>query len=173
MSSVRSFVPSDAPGVAAVQVRNYRHDYAPLCPPGFWDGVGVEEQTGDWMTWLTDHPADVLLVARDGREVVGYVLARVHPFHGADAEVLALHVRPESRGHGHGAALLRAAVEALRGRGARSVGLGTLEGNPVRAWYAALGGQEVAVVEQDADGWPLREVVFVWPDTDALLDALR
>ena len=172
VSTVRPFTPSDAPAVAVVQVGNYRHDYAPLFPPGYWAGVSVEEQTADWLLWPRDHPDDVLLVAEDAGEVVGYILARVHPYHGAEAEVMALHVRPQARGRGHGRALFSAAVGVLGAAGAGSVGLSTLEGNPIRAWYAALGGEQVAVQEDDLDGWPVREVVYVWPDVEALRQAL-
>ncbi|WP_309572843.1 hypothetical protein [Deinococcus sp.] len=52
------------------------------------------------------------------------------------------------------------------------MGLSTLEGNPIRAWYAALGGQEVAVLTDDLDGWPVREVVLVWPNIGTLVNAL-
>lgn len=170
MSSVRPFTVADAPAVAAVQVGTRRLDHAPHVPPGFWDGVTVEAQTGDWRPWPAQYPDDLLLVAEDAGEIAGYVLARCGPSHGTDAEVMALPVRPASRGQGHGRALLRAAVEDVQAAGARSVGLATLEGNPVRAWYGVLGGREVATREDDVDGWPVREVV--WPDPGALLAAL-
>ncbi|WP_102126448.1 GNAT family N-acetyltransferase [Deinococcus planocerae] len=170
--SIRPATPADAPTLAHVQVTNYRTAYAHHFPPGFWDGVTEEEQTGDWLEWPNRHPEDALLVARAQGDVVGYVLARRHPYHGAEGAVLALHVLPEERGQGYGAALLRSAVEALWERGARSVGLSTLEGNPVRAWYTALGGQEVATLEQDIDGWVVRETVYLWPDVRVLLEHL-
>ncbi|MCP2014753.1 ribosomal protein S18 acetylase RimI-like enzyme [Deinococcus sp. HSC-46F16] len=171
-ASIRAATTTDAPALACVQVTSYRTAYAPHFPPGSWDGVTVEEQAADWQLWPQEHPDDVLLVAEAGGEVVGYVLARLCPFHGAEGEVLALHVLPRAQGQGHGAALLRAGVTALRGQGAGSVGLSTLEGNPIRAWYAALGGQEVTTLTQDVDGWEVRETVYVWPDAQALLNRL-
>lgn len=169
---IRPAAPADAPALARVQVTSYRTAYAPHFPPGFWDGVTEEEQTGDWLEWPNQHPDDVLLVAEVGGRVAGYLLARAHPYHGAEGEVLALHVLPGERGRGHGAALLRAGVEALRARGARSVGLSTLEENPIRAWYAALGRQEITTLKQDIGGWEVRETVYLWPDVKTLLERL-
>lgn len=175
--TLRPATPADAPALARVQVTSYRTAYAPPKtdghrPPGFWDGVTEEEQTADWLAWPQEHPDDVLLAAEVGGHVVGYALARVHPYHGAGGEVVALHVLPEVRGRGYGAALLRAAAGALQDRGVSSVGLSTLEGNPVRAWYAALGGREVATLRQEFGGWEVREVVYLWPDVRRLLDRL-
>ncbi|MBZ9715954.1 GNAT family N-acetyltransferase [Deinococcus multiflagellatus] len=171
--SPRPFQSTDAPGVAAVQVGNYQHDYAPFFPPGFWDGVTVEEQTGDWQAWLNEHPGDVLLVQPEGEAIAGYVLARLSPFHGTDAEVMALHVRPGSRGRGCGAALLRAALLALQARGAQSVGLSTLEAHTSRAWYERLGGQRGEPPTQTYGDHVVREVVFVWPELNALVERLE
>ncbi|WP_198170377.1 GNAT family N-acetyltransferase [Deinococcus arboris] len=167
------FQAADAPGVAAVQVGNYHHDYAPFFPPGFWDGVTVEEQTSDWQAWLAQHPDDMLLVAHEGEEVAGYVLARRHPFHGTDAEIMALHVRAASRGRGYGTALLRAALLALQAKGAQSVGLSTLEAHTSRAWYERLGGQLGNVLTQTYGDHLVREVVFSWPAIRALLTHLE
>lgn len=106
-------------------------------------------------------------------DVVGYVLARRHDFHGADGEVMAMHVLPEHRGRGHGRELLAAAVRELQSSGCSSVGLSTLEANPIREWYEALGGEPVNVTQDDIDGWIVREVVYRWDNPAQLLSRLR
>ncbi|WP_309572844.1 hypothetical protein [Deinococcus sp.] len=98
MSSVRPCTYAGASAVAAVQFGNVHHDDAPFFPPGDWEGMTVEEQTGDWEGWLPDHPADVLLVAENAGGVVGYVLARVHPYHGAAVEVITCTSAPSRAG---------------------------------------------------------------------------
>lgn len=131
---VRAATPADAGGLARVQAAA-----APDAP------------VDDWLTWTRRHPDDLLFVAEtygqgaDG--VSGYALARPHPFHGADAEVLALHVLPARRGRGVGTALLRRVLEELADGGARSVGCRFPAGH---AGGVAFGGEALG------DG------VFVW-----------
>lgn len=172
--TVRLATIADAAAVAKVQVTSYRTAYAPYFPPGYWDGVNEEEQTADWQEWPLQHPDDIWLAATENATVVGYVLARFGVYYGADGEVLALHVLPEHRNRGLGGRLLAAAVQGLMGCGCRSVGLSTLAGNPIRSWYEALGGVQVATTLDDAgEGWTVREVVFTWDDAAGLLVATR
>ncbi|MCB9665935.1 MAG: ribosomal protein S18-alanine N-acetyltransferase [Alphaproteobacteria bacterium] len=87
-----------------------------------------------------DAPHAVALVARDGNEVVGHLLATAVADEG---EVLTVAVRPAARRRGLARALLDAAEEAWRARGVRSAWLEVHERNgPARALYASLGWTE-------------------------------
>ncbi|MGW2643793.1 N-acetyltransferase family protein [Streptomyces sp. NPDC001393] len=87
-------------------------------------------------------PEDYLVAEADGR-VVGYVrICRPTPL-ASNAHVLQIQglvVAEEARGLGLGRALIRAAVDAARGRGARRLSLRVLGHNaPARALYESEG----------------------------------
>lgn len=166
---------ADCAGIAAVQLRSYRTAYASFFPPSYFAGFSQAEQEQEWRELLGAQPVAELLVALDPREeVIGYVLAHIQEtgFPGYGAEVIALHVRQEWKGHGVGGALLGAAVSRLRARGCNAAMLWTLQGNPARAWYERLGGQLLGEKRYDVDGWEITEVAYGWPDLAALLSRL-
>jgi GNAT superfamily N-acetyltransferase len=124
-----------------------------------------------WGNWPLEHPDDVLLVScpRTGAGgPVGFVLARCEPWHGMDAQVRALLVLPDHRRQGHGRALLHAAVTELWARGCSSLGLATLDDDPVRAWYDLIGGVPVADQIEVVEGRRLRRIVYRWEDASEL-----
>jgi ribosomal protein S18 acetylase RimI-like enzyme len=89
------------------------------------------------------HPASDLLVAELDGEVVGYVrVARPTPL-AVNAHVLQIQglvLAERARGRGLGKALMRAAEDEARRRGARRLTLRVLGHNaPARALYASLG----------------------------------
>ncbi len=63
-------------------------------------------------------PGVWLLLARTGDATTGFALTRAIA---GDAELLLLAVRPDARGQGIGRALLRAAIEGARSRGAQQI----------------------------------------------------
>ncbi|MFF7973822.1 GNAT family N-acetyltransferase [Streptomyces sp. NPDC007905] len=87
-------------------------------------------------------PQDYLVAVLD-RRVVGYIrLVRVSalPAHAHVRQIQGLVVSDEARGKGVGRALVRAAIEEARGRGARRLTLRVLGHNtPARALYESEG----------------------------------
>ena len=109
----------------------------------------------EWEKTVADHaPPNVLLVAVDGRDVVGFTAA--HPREG---ELFLLFVHPEHAGRGVGRALLAAAHEALRAAGCREAFLYTHQENArALAVYEAAGyRRDGSVRESDFRGIHLRE----------------
>ncbi|GHH16053.1 GNAT family N-acetyltransferase [Streptomyces rubradiris] len=89
------------------------------------------------------HPPEDFLVAEDGGRLLGYVrLARPTPL-ASNAHVLQIQgfaVAGEARGRGVGRALIRAAVDTARERGARRLTLRVLGHNtPARTLYESEG----------------------------------
>ena len=97
-------------------------------------------QRRDQYASLFDKPDTLLLLARDGDELIGYALAHVLPVGetwvpdtwrtGARiAEIESLAVTAERRGEGIGSALMDAVERELAARGLDDVILGVLPGN--------------------------------------------
>ena len=155
----------DAAGVrAAVQVRRFEAHEGPLyralrlraladAPEAFCSTL-AEAQTrtdNDW-TWLLNLGAtsgrDRPLVAEIGGTAAGMAWAKVDAADPALVNLFQVWVAPEARGHGVAAALLGAALDWARARGARAMQLGVVCGNDAarrlyeRAGFCAIGEPE-------------------------------
>lgn len=87
-------------------------------------------------------PFGALLIAREGRDVVGCVALR--PLDGGIGEMKRLYVRPAWRGSGLGGALVGAVIEAARRAGHRELRLDTLAHmTAAQALYRRLGFFEI------------------------------
>ena len=120
-------------------------------PAGAGDAVAIAAlDAATWSFDVTPSPRssvpssiDGMLVAEDGGEIVGYVaVGRATRLesnrHVADIRGLA--VAPDHQGRGLGRALVRAALDAARERGARKVTLRVLGPNTAaRALYESCG----------------------------------
>jgi ribosomal protein S18 acetylase RimI-like enzyme len=118
--SVRTAWPTDAPAVAAVQVRAWRDSYADLLPAAVLDTLDVDAIGAQWRRSL-DKPGDArnrVLVALDRASVRGFAVTGPSPDPDADpvadGELVELLVDPDARGAGHGSRLLQAGADTLR-----------------------------------------------------------
>jgi GNAT superfamily N-acetyltransferase len=118
--SVRVGWADDAPGIAAVQVRAWRHQYVDLLPAEVLDTLDVEGFAAAWKTSL-NAPKDArqrVLVALERNTVRGFAVAGPAADPDADpiayGEVAELTVDPEHTRHGHGSRLLQACADTLR-----------------------------------------------------------
>jgi GNAT superfamily N-acetyltransferase len=118
--SVRVGWPDDAPGMAAVQVRAWRREYAALLPPEVLDSFDVDTFAEAWRGSL-QRPRDArqrVLVALERNTVRGFAVTGpasdpdLDP--GVDGEVAELVVDPEHTRHGHGSRLVQACADTLR-----------------------------------------------------------
>jgi GNAT superfamily N-acetyltransferase len=150
--AVREAGPDDATALAAVFGRAWLHAYESLLP---YDELSRWDDEADrralWARVLAD-PAEVVLVATTGDDVVrGFVVVR--PARG-EAELVALYVDPPAQGAGVGGLLLAGAVAGMTGMGCASVAAWVIEGNAhALAWAAALGWTVGTEPRQD-EGWP-------------------
>jgi ribosomal protein S18 acetylase RimI-like enzyme len=112
----------------------YAAFFAEVETPGYW-GVTIEAELAEADEILADGLA---FVAEEGSEIVGFVLARRRE--GTRGLLSDIYVRPQSRRHGYGTALTRAAAEALHLRGATHITLSVHVANaPARAAYERWG----------------------------------
>ena len=178
---IRPAVVDDAPAMGRVMVESWLSAHRGQVPEAAWQERAVEwtpeVSAHGWARALTEQADEdvarsVFLVAEDDDGVlIGLVsgtTAEDDPS-GSTAEVGALYVLPDSRGHGVGASLLRAAAKALGELGCSSLRLAVLEANlPARAFYEAMGGREMGARTFDEEGHLLPMTVYAWPDITAV-----
>lgn len=79
--------------------------------------LGGIEDFDTWFAYAESQPAYRVWVAMEGREPVGYVMIEIED--GVGGESVA--VRPDLRGNGYGAAILRALLDAPEASDAREI----------------------------------------------------
>ena len=118
--SVRVGWADDAAGIAAVQVRAWRQEYAALLPVEVLDTLDADRFAATWATSLNS-PQDArnrVLVALERNTVRGFAVTGpasdpdVDPV--ATGEVTELTVDPDQTRHGHGSRLVQACADTLR-----------------------------------------------------------
>jgi len=175
---IRPATPADSAALARIQVDSYRAAYAGILPADYLAAFTYEDQTQDWRDLLSaDTPEgerDLLYVAIDAAgEVVGYGLGRISSDEPYPAEIVALHVRRDRQGQGHGHQLMAELARHFRARGIETVILWVLAGNSrARAIYEHLGGlltgERTIPLSDDPDPVTAQEVAYVWPDSGQL-----
>ena len=118
--SVRIGWADDARGIAEVQVRAWREEYAGLLPDEMLGSLDAEQFAARWQASLS-RPKDArnrVLVALERASVRGFAVTGpatdpdADPI--ADGEILELTVDPAQTGHGHGSRLVQACADTLR-----------------------------------------------------------
>lgn len=140
---IRRATPADADGIAAVEVRTFRHAYADILDPEFLADLDPAVRAEEWREYVGKPDRAVFVAEVEGR-VVGYASVR------DDGHLRTLYVDPVAQGAGVGTQLLAAAEEA----GARELEVFAANGHGVR-FYEARGWHDAG----DAGEWlgqPLR-----------------
>ncbi|PZQ65101.1 MAG: GNAT family N-acetyltransferase [Phenylobacterium zucineum] len=119
-------------------------------------GPGTERGYGGFLASQLTASHALVLVAEEAGEVLGYVYAGVEDadwmaLRGPAGVIYDLMVDPSRRGAGIGSALLRQALEALRGRGAPRVVLSTAHQNTGAQRLFAAAGFRPTMVEMTRD----------------------
>ncbi len=117
--SVRVGWADDAPGIAAVQVRAWRREYADLLPAEVLETLDADQFAAAWQQSL-NKPQDArnrVLVALERNTVRGFAVTGPtsdpdgDPV--ADGEISELTVDPEQTRHGNGSRLVQACADTL------------------------------------------------------------
>ena len=120
--TVRRASQDDAREIAAVHIASWRAAYRGLLPDAALDRLSLDRREADWRRWLAaGAERDFTLVAGRGGAVEAFCTVEM-PARQEDepedvAAVPALYAHPDAFGVGAGAALMDAAVEAMRERG--------------------------------------------------------
>jgi ribosomal protein S18 acetylase RimI-like enzyme len=143
---IRPAAPADAAGIAAVEVRAFRHAYGDILDAAFLDELDPSVRADEWRETLSRNDRSVFVAEMEGR-IVGYTSVR------SDGQLRTLYVDPVAQGAGVGTLLL-AQAEA-----AGAVALEVFEANGHgRRFYEARGWRDAGA----AGAWldqPLRRYV--------------
>jgi GNAT superfamily N-acetyltransferase len=167
MIAVRPAQPGDAAGIARAHVDAWHRAYESLLPRPMLDAVSYEKRLASWQMLLEDH-AEALptLVAVDKTTIAGFATISPGraPLDEIDAELHMLFVAPSYQRRDLGRRLFHAAASLAQEAGDRSL-MASLIAQPQAAnFFAAFGGQPIAVPPLDAYGQTLEQLLYLWPD---------
>ena len=166
---VRALTALDAEAIGAIWHSARAIAYAGIVPDE------IAHRSGDVLSgyvgsWVTD-PRRVALVAVDGEEIVGFVIAGPPEHEGVagDAEISLIYVAPKAQRRGVGRLLICHALRRLRAAEIRSLFLWTLRDNRIgAAFYEGLGASVLREAWSESNQNFL--VAYGWEDLGALLE---
>jgi GNAT superfamily N-acetyltransferase len=167
MITLRPAQPGDAAGIARAHVEAWHKAYDGRLPRPMLESVTYEKRLASWQMLLEDHAAVLpTLVAVDKTTIAGFATISPGraPADDIDAELHMLFVAPRYQRRDLGRRLFHAAAVLLQTNGDRSLMAALLDQPQAAAFFAALGGQKLAVPPLDAFGQPLQQLLYVWPD---------
>lgn len=129
----------DAAAIAEVHVRTWQAAYEHVFGAERLAGIDVAAREGLARHFATDAEHDAFVAEEDGR-IVGFVASGPPEQEEEQRELFAIYVLPEAWGSAAGPGLMRAALDAMRGRGAAGAILWVLDDNPrARRFYEREG----------------------------------
>lgn len=175
---IRPGTVSDSAAIGRILAEGWRQAYSGFMPEDeLGPRIDPDYRAGEVGAWLSgdfDRGTELLLVADQDGEVVGFLAARLGDRNdvGSVGQVTLLYVSPERQGQGIGRRLLLDASEWLKIRAPGPISIGAFEQNPFRSFYDAIGGVPVKTVRSrvDASEWPV--VVYLWPSPEALREGI-
>lgn len=171
--TVRVATPEDADAIERIRTDTWRATYRGLLPDTVLERLGYDG-TARRRSMERMGKERYALVSLHGRSVVGFcaggpsrLSTTAYP-----GEIYAIYVLPEHHGHGHGAALMRAAASESVARGWRAVVLWVLRENaPSRRFYEHMGGRYLAGRDEtrEIEGVLVTEAGYAWDDVSVLV----
>ena len=129
----------DAAAIAAVHVRTWQAAYEHVFGAERLAALDLSAREGLARHYATDDDYDAFVAEDDGR-IVGFVSTGAPEDEAEQRELFAIYVLPDAWGTGAATALMGAAVEAMRARGAADAILWVLDDNPrARRFYEREG----------------------------------
>lgn len=160
--TVRPAELKDVNAIAQIHIQSWQETYTGLLPAAFLtqatNNAALERRKAGWHHTLSQQTEDVWVTEQAG-EVVAFASlgpARDHP--GYAYELMTLYSLQRVQGQGIGRALLQAAMNQVKAKGASNLALWVLSSNPTKEWYKQRGGTEAG---EKVDG-DLIETRIVW-----------
>ncbi len=169
---LRNADPSDAPGIARVEIEAWRDTYPTLVPQSYLiDHLDIQRRTGLWHRRLLKGRGETVIGAFDAKNIaVGYV-AFGQARNRADSragELYELYLLPDAQAQGLGRRLCITAADHLLRLDTTSMCVEVLEGNPSRYFYEAMGARLAARRKHRFAGTDLPALIYRWDDLKTL-----
>jgi GNAT superfamily N-acetyltransferase len=170
---IRQAAPEDAAGIARVHVNSWRTTYPGIVSEAVLGNLSAERSQDYWLKSISE-PGDkcFALVAVDEQVgVIGFASAGPersgnYPY---QCELFAIYMLRAYQGRGVGRRLVSAVAQGLLDLGLSSMLVWVLKDNLFRAFYEALGGEQVGEQDITIGNQTLREVAYGWPDIHPLV----
>jgi L-amino acid N-acyltransferase YncA len=163
---------ADAVAIAAVHVDSWRTTYAGILPDDYLANLSYERRERWWRDTLsTPSGTEFIYVVEDaGRNVIGFAAGGAERSGDAiySGELYAIYLLDRHQRQGIGRRLTVAVVNRLLHEGFSSMLVWVFAANSSRAFYEALGGQQVYEKSVTIGGVQLVEVAYGWRDIQGL-----
>jgi ribosomal protein S18 acetylase RimI-like enzyme len=177
---IRAAREADAPVMGHIMVDTWLVAHRDQIPAEVWakraEEWAPEVSADGWARTLheiaTDERSqDCIYVALDeGGELVGLAMGGPADAEAQTGAVYALYISTRHQGQRLGRRLVQAVAADLAQKGMTALQIGCLAANaPARGFYEAIGGHLVSERLFDEEGVMLPEVVYAWPDIQALV----
>jgi ribosomal protein S18 acetylase RimI-like enzyme len=172
--SIRKPRENDAYGIARVEIEVWRDTYPTLLPAEYLvDRLDIARVAALWARRLQDasfkHYCRVAMDDRDG--LIGFITFGTprDPDLSYYGEIYEVYVQSDFQNQGLGKRLCCAAARGLRQKGAQSLTVEVLEGNPSRFFYEALGGKVAQRKNRPFAGLRLPSLIYGWDNLGVLV----
>jgi ribosomal protein S18 acetylase RimI-like enzyme len=171
--TIRPARPSDARGIARLDVETWRATYAGVLSANYLVGLSVPRREFGWRMAILREPRDVRVAVDAAGMIQGF--GSCGPSRGErrfPGEVFTLYVAPDRQNHGIGRRLLIALFRRLAASGLDAAIIWVLRDNPARFFYERLGGRMVSHKPIPIGGSRVEALAYGWPDLPAYLAAV-
>jgi len=171
--TIRPARPTDASGIARLDVETWRTTYAGVLPASYLVGLSERRREIGWRSVIQREPRDVRVAADPVGAIVGF--GSCGPNRGDRffaGEVFTLYVAPDWQNQGIGRRLLIALFRRLVAAGRHSAILWVLRDNPSRFFYEHLGAQQVSQKTLGVGGAAVEASGYGWRDLPSFLAAV-
>lgn len=163
----------DTVSIAALHAASWMTSYKGLLSDDYLNNDLTGERKAYWLSKMPALNAkEFVLVAESEEGIIGFIAVLDVPENGYDALVDNLHVRPDLKGRGVGAELMKTAARKLLATGRKSYYLWVLRGNtPAEKFYLSKHGKAADEATHTFGGKAVSARRFTWSNFDELLNS--
>jgi GNAT superfamily N-acetyltransferase len=169
---IRQAVPEDAEGIARVHVSSWRTTYPGIVSAAVLERLSIERSQEYWLKMISNPEEQGFVLVAEDRQVGVVGFASAGPERSGNfphqGELYAIYMLKGYQGRGVGRRLVSAIAHQLLEQGLSSMLVWVLIDNLFRAFYEALGGEQIGEQNITIGDETLVEVAYGWLDIHPL-----